>query len=174
MSYISGVAAPPTLTNTIKAAEADYNAGDKAMSAMRLALAIPTPFIDEGNCRTLHVATGLIEDGLLTPIELLSLASFDEGECGVFSKYSPDQPRVPAGDSNGGEWTRENSGTPSAGERSAQMTDGCTEEWQWARNFCIELLTSPNPSRSLTGGHKTVEGCAKGFVSQRCGGNKVV
>ncbi|MCF1474453.1 MULTISPECIES: PAAR-like domain-containing protein [Rhizobium/Agrobacterium group] len=57
--------------------------------------------------------------------------------------------------------------------RKVVLFDDCAEEWEKARAICSRLLLSPNPSRSLTGGHKSIEGCAKGFVSAACGGNPV-
>ena len=51
----------------------------------------------------------------------------------------------------------------------------CDEEWEQARNICDGLLRLPkfHPDRVLLGGHKTTDGCARGFVSERCGGNRV-
>jgi RHS repeat-associated protein len=49
----------------------------------------------------------------------------------------------------------------------------CEAEWRAAREICRELLSRPNPPRALTGGHKDIEGCAKGFVSDECGGNPI-
>lgn len=50
---------------------------------------------------------------------------------------------------------------------------GCDEEWKAAREICQKELLKRTPNRRMTGGHRDVEGCAKGFVSQRCGGNRV-
>jgi len=49
----------------------------------------------------------------------------------------------------------------------------CAEEWEQAMNRCKDLFELPHPPRGLTGRHRTVEGCARGFVSMRCGGNAV-
>ena len=78
-------------------------------------------------------------------------------------RSSPNQPR-----DDHGRW-------PSGGGGTAQvaLADGCAEEWAQARLRCKILLTMPNPPRRLTGGYKDVEGCAKEFVSERCGGNPV-
>ena len=64
--------------------------------------------------------------------------------------------------------------------------DDCSKEWELARQICQDLLSQPNPSDSrrrartkaknmkgLTGGYKNVEDCARGYVSERCGGNPV-
>ncbi|MBK9263163.1 MAG: hypothetical protein IPM54_25585 [Polyangiaceae bacterium] len=51
----------------------------------------------------------------------------------------------------------------------------CEEEWRRARKTCRELLKIPGrkPARGLTGGHNEVENCARGFVTEACGGNPV-
>lgn len=48
----------------------------------------------------------------------------------------------------------------------------CDQEWKEARELCKEELANPYPSRSITGGYRDVENCARGHVSQRCGGNR--
>jgi hypothetical protein len=46
---------------------------------------------------------------------------------------------------------------------------GCKQEWMQAIRLCIELpIKSP-----LRGGHRDTMNCARGFVSERCGGNLV-
>jgi len=52
---------------------------------------------------------------------------------------------------------------------------GCKEEWAEARRDCERELSkpNPNPNRRFTGGHRSVEDCARGLVSARCGGNGV-
>jgi hypothetical protein len=50
---------------------------------------------------------------------------------------------------------------------------GCKEEWDHARETCIGWLTSPDPPRNASGGYKSLEDCARGLVSERCGGNPV-
>src|SRR5262249_16514270 len=47
------------------------------------------------------------------------------------------------------------------------------KEREEARELCKEELLKPNPSRGITGGYRDVENCARGHVSERCGGNKV-
>jgi hypothetical protein len=102
VSYHAGVAAARTLIETLTAAEAEYRAGNKAMSAMRLALAFPTPAADEESYRRLHIAAGLLQRGFLSAEELLAIAIIDNRSSVEQSKYSPDQPRVPAGNRDGG------------------------------------------------------------------------
>jgi len=47
------------------------------------------------------------------------------------------------------------------------------EEWKRARELCRNELAKPYPSRTITGGHRDVENCARGHVSERCRGNSV-
>jgi len=53
------------------------------------------------------------------------------------------------------------------------MSERCAEEWAFARGHCEDILALPNPPRGLTGGYADVENCARGFVSEACGGNPV-
>ena len=60
----------------------------------------------------------------------------------------------------------------------------CDKEWQEARRVCRDLIyeqmlqqAGRRKKRSVagvTGGYTDVEECARGLVSERCGGNKVV
>lgn len=49
----------------------------------------------------------------------------------------------------------------------------CRQEWEDAYRKCSELLSKPNPPRRLTGGYRDIRSCAKGFVSEKCGGNPI-
>ena len=49
----------------------------------------------------------------------------------------------------------------------------CREEWDEAYEICRKLLSQPHPPRGLTGGYTDLENCARGFVSEECGGNPV-
>jgi RHS repeat-associated protein len=49
----------------------------------------------------------------------------------------------------------------------------CGREWVEAEIICLDELAKPFPNPRMTGGHKTLHGCMKGFVSERCGGNVV-
>ena len=51
--------------------------------------------------------------------------------------------------------------------------EDCDKEWEAARATCRELLSRRNPPRGLTGGYKNIEDCARGFVTEECGGNPV-
>ena len=49
----------------------------------------------------------------------------------------------------------------------------CDEEWKVARDYCEQLLSMPNPPRGQTGGYTNINDCARGFVSEECGGNPI-
>jgi hypothetical protein len=58
-------------------------------------------------------------------------------------------------------------------EIAKDLPDDCAEEWEWALEFCAKELSRPNPRKLFTGGHKNIKDCAKGLVSDRCGGNAI-
>jgi hypothetical protein len=58
-----------------------------------------------------------------------------------------------------------------SGSAGGSYDPDCDQEWKEARELCKEELANPYPSRSITGGYRDVENCARGHVSQRCGGN---
>jgi hypothetical protein len=69
-------------------------------------------------------------------------------------------------------WLREvlqRSGSGTGGGREPD----CDEEWEDARRMCIEELSKGVPDTAITGGYFNVPDCARGLVSERCGGNKV-
>ncbi len=131
--------------------------------------------------RRLHIAAGLIDRGFLTPAHLLVVCELDRDEIEKVAKaYDPNEPRIDARNPGAGEWTRDGSaaGAPhprngNSGRSALRLDDDCDAEWADAIRICKELLNAPNPPRSLTGCYKTPRACAKGFVSQRCGGNRV-
>jgi RHS repeat-associated protein len=62
---------------------------------------------------------------------------------------------------------------PKPGKDCNNNDDDCDKEWAEAREMCRELLSQPNPPRRLTGGYTNIEDCARGLVSERCGGNRI-
>jgi hypothetical protein len=93
----------------------------------------------------------------------------DRSDKAPVDKYSDAQPC-----DDHGKWT-ETGSVDSPVAAPQQNAENCTEEWRYAYDKCEGLLRLPNfhPDRVFLGGHKTLDGCAKGFVSERCGGNRV-
>lgn len=60
-----------------------------------------------------------------------------------------------------------------SGSSGGSYDPDCDQEWKEAREQCKEELAKPHPSRVRTGSYQDVEECARGLVSERCGGNKV-
>ncbi|MEQ1890562.1 MAG: RHS repeat-associated core domain-containing protein, partial [Alphaproteobacteria bacterium] len=60
-----------------------------------------------------------------------------------------------------------------AGKTKEQCEKDCEQERQEAENMCRKELAKPNPNRGITGGHKNVADCARGLISEKCGGNPV-
>lgn len=54
-----------------------------------------------------------------------------------------------------------------------RVNNDCGAEWAIARARCASYILSPNPPRGITGGYSSVEKCARGLVSERCGGNPI-
>jgi len=50
--------------------------------------------------------------------------------------------------------------------------ESCDKEWEEAYEICSQRIGDPN-WRHITGGYANFEQCARGLVSQRCGGNRV-
>jgi len=61
--------------------------------------------------------------------------------------------------------TRQTSRSPSDGD-----SEGCDEEWAEAREYCKNNMYNPD-AQNVTGGYTSIEDCARGNVSERCGGN---
>ncbi|HEY1944100.1 MAG TPA: hypothetical protein VGH40_18460 [Roseiarcus sp.] len=156
--------------------------GEAALAYTHLALSGLNKLVDPNeDARWLFIVDALLAEGA-DPLTILKGLGTDPRDCGIsLEKYDPDQPRVPSGNPDGGRWTHDDAVTLSDRQHSHELVDdlglvlphGCEEEWRQARKFGQRLLSTPNPPLGLTGGHTTVDGCAKGFVSQRCGGNPV-
>jgi RHS repeat-associated protein len=52
-------------------------------------------------------------------------------------------------------------------------TNDCDQEWADAYEMCRQLLSRPHPPREMTGGYTDLANCARGLVSEACGGNSV-
>ncbi|MGA2492032.1 MAG: hypothetical protein ABSF67_03675 [Roseiarcus sp.] len=173
------------LTHVRRAVEIWRN-GDRALALTHLALSRLAKLGDplEG-VRRLFFADALMDAGVTPDVIVAALTNETASAGAPAVKYSPDQSRVPAGSPDGGQWTREAIGpleAPMADRpksRSAALQialvlpDGCEQESARAREICSALLMAPNPPRGQTGGNSDIDNCARGFVSERCGGNPV-
>ena len=91
----------------VGAAAEHWRRGDKALANLRLIFAGLPHLAEPADAHRLRAAEYLLDAGM-SPGELMA-------ELGIVAKYSPDQPRVPAGSGRtGGQWTGE-SGAEEAG-----------------------------------------------------------
>lgn len=75
---------------------------------MHVALTGLPPLRGSEAARRLHIAAGILDHGFLTPLGLLEACGFDCAEIESLAKaYDPDEPRVPKGNPDGGQWTRD-------------------------------------------------------------------
>jgi len=61
------------------------------------------------------------------------------------------------------------------GDTTSEKDDECEQEWNNAYAKCKELI-KPNQSKSskgVTGGYKNLNDCARGLVTEECGGNAI-
>ncbi|MGP0058228.1 MAG: hypothetical protein ACLPID_02920 [Beijerinckiaceae bacterium] len=102
---------------TIRRAGEVWRTGDKALAQIRLVY-IGLPPIDERGAYRLDLAAGLLDKGF-SPRHLLKELGF-QSTLRELEKYSPAQPRVPAGSGDeSGRWTSGSGGSASAGTSTA-------------------------------------------------------
>jgi hypothetical protein len=172
-----------SVVKNLRSAEREYQAGDHVKSAIHVSLANMPPLISRESNYRLHMAATLLDQGLITADEFFKAAEFDPAFVSHFAKYNEDEPRIPAGNVGAGQWTRGDNivpHSPPPKDKSSKpvqtaivMPEGCEEEWKWAHEYCLDVLKKPNPPRGVTGGYSDPFLCAKGLVSERCGGNPV-
>jgi RHS repeat-associated protein len=57
---------------------------------------------------------------------------------------------------------------------SSSDEDDCDNEWSEAYEQCAQQITKTSRNnRGITGGYRNLQDCARGLVSQRCGGNPI-
>ncbi|HSU98556.1 MAG TPA: hypothetical protein VLI91_00470 [Roseiarcus sp.] len=94
-------------------AEREFHRGDLLKSAMHVALTGLPALVGSEAARRLHIAAGMLDHGLHTPLGLMEACGFDCGPLDALLKYDPDQSRAPKGSPDGGQWTRDGTGDPS-------------------------------------------------------------
>jgi RHS repeat-associated protein len=60
-----------------------------------------------------------------------------------------------------------------SGDITEEEKSDCDGEWETAYRMCRNYNKSRNSPRGITGGYTSPYDCARGLVSQRCGGNRV-
>jgi len=112
---------PHVLTKIERACQS-WNEGEKAIAHLHLAHT-GLPPCDEDRALRLFAANELLQDGI-SPTDLLKAQEFDTAPLALL-KYSPDQPRVPAGNGReSGRWTSEGGGGSEGGDAAGSEDTG--------------------------------------------------
>ncbi len=122
-----------------------WNEGEKALAHIHLAYACLPPCEEEQALR-LFVADELIEAGV-TPADLMKAQGFDPAPLALL-KYSPEQPRVPAGSGReSGQWTSGDSAgvsaPPAAGVPASLPSAAAAGEG--AGTLAVDLFAGASP-----------------------------
>jgi hypothetical protein len=86
-----------------------WRRGEKALANIRSAFTGLPRLEDRGGAYRLFLAEELLEKGM-SPQSLMTALGLDEARGELIKRYSLDQPRVPAGSPQGGQWTSEGGG----------------------------------------------------------------
>lgn len=91
---------------------------------------------DERVAFRLFAAERLLDTGL-APRDLMKGLGLDPWPLDALAKYSPNQPRVPAGNPGGGDWT---SGDGGAGSSDAEVAANDPAKWLECLEDCHQIL----------------------------------
>lgn len=75
-------------------AEREFHRGNLAKSAMHIALTGLPALAGRDAARRLHIAAGMLDRGLHTPLSLMKACGFDCSPLYALDKYSEDQPQI--------------------------------------------------------------------------------
>lgn len=84
-------------------AEREFHRGDLLKSAMHVALTGLPALAGSEAARRLHLAAGMLDHGLHTPLGPMKACGFACDALDALVKYREDQPRVPKGNQDGGQ-----------------------------------------------------------------------
>jgi hypothetical protein len=160
---------------------------DGMVDALRLAYGSISDAVTERRCRGIVRVSQLLESGedALARIYAVLIGFPEIPQDGMtklaavasLRKYNPDwedEPRIPAGNPDSGQWTTDGEGgsSKSPSHDDVVMSPECAEEWAAARLLCLDYR-----SRGLLGRYsgfgRTYQQCVRGQVSAACGGNPV-
>ncbi len=137
LSVAFGYAVSANVLKHLVCAEAEFERGDLAKSAMHVALTCLPALSGSEAARRLHIAAGILDRGFLTPLGLMKACELDCGALESLAKYNPDEPRVPKGNPDGGQWTRgdDAAGTSGRTNSGARTSEEPTEVAVLTNNF---------------------------------------
>jgi hypothetical protein len=154
LSVAYGFAVPANALKHFAWAEKEFDQDDLAKSAMHVALTGLPRLAADAPAHRLHIAAGILGHGFLTPMGLMKVCELDPQALESLAKYDPYQPRVPAGNPDGGQWTSTDNaiGPSSRGNGDAATSEGSLEVAVLTRNFgyaCRALGLDPNEASKI-------------------------
>jgi hypothetical protein len=135
----------------VRRAVETWREGTRALALTHLALSRLAKLGDPGEgARRLILADALMDAGVAPEAVINGLTNETASVSAPAAKYSPDQPRVPSGNPNGGQWTSDDwlsepNAQPSARGRGVQVGDTSS-------NWPQSLEPNTGSSRSKAGG----------------------
>jgi hypothetical protein len=147
-------------------AEREFHRGDLLKSVIHVALTGFPALVKSEAARRLHLAAGMLDRGLHTPLDLMKACGFDYGALDALVKYDEDQPRVPKGNPDGGQWTRD--GTANASGHTARDLRTREAPREVAvltgefKHACRELGLDPKAASKILHALKTKAGLSGG------------
>jgi hypothetical protein len=106
LSFVFKRSFPVSVLNDLKKIEAMHRSGAISKANTSATESPIPPLLALDSARRLHIAVGLMDAGFLQPLDLLEMAGLDPVHFRSLEKYSPDQPRISAGQAGGGQWTQ--------------------------------------------------------------------
>ena len=119
-----GKAVGGRVLDNIRRASKYWSQGETHLASIELALT-GLPYLDDAKYASfrLFLADKLLADGF-SPRELMRLSGIDRAPLDVIKGgYNPDQPRVPAGNPDGGQWTSDGGETPPTTAAGVEFAD---------------------------------------------------
>jgi hypothetical protein len=129
------------VVGALERSHAAWRAGKRAESIARIAAVGLPPLMSEESARRLHFAAGLLDHGSITPLELGKISREITREREVAKEFNPNQPRVPAGNADGGQWTSDGSTSTAASE--APTADKPQSQQRSSRRLSLPSLLQP-------------------------------
>ncbi len=129
------------VVRALERAHKAWRAGKTAESAAWIAAAGLPPLLSEESARRMFFAAGLLDDGSITPMDLRRICREVASERIAAKEFNPNQPRVRAGNVDGGQWTSDGSSPTAAPE--APISARPQSEQQSGRRLTLPSLAQP-------------------------------
>ena len=129
------------VVRALERAHQSWRAGNKAECAAWIAAAELPPLLSEESARRLFFAAGLLDCASITPTDLQRICREVASERKATKEFNPNQPRVPAGEADAGQWTSGGSSPTAAPE--APISARPQSEQRSGRRLTLPSLAQP-------------------------------